>query len=156
MLDNGVWDLGPLPEGAKPVGFKWVFKTKRNANSKVKIYKARLVAKGYTQKEGIDNQKTFVPLSSKDSLRIIMALIAHLDSELHQMDVKREFIKGDIDEVIYMQQSENFVVGDPNKVVCKLKKSIYRLKQASHQWYCNFHQVITSFGFEGNCIEKHN
>lgn len=116
-------------------------------------YKARLVAKGYTLKEFIDYQEKFAPVSSNDSLRIIIALTAHLNLELHQMDVKTAFLNGDIDEVIYMQQLEKIVVGDPKKVVYKLEKSIYGLKQASHQWYRKFDQVITSFGFEMNCIE---
>ena len=96
---------------------------------------------------------TFAPVSSKDSVRVIMALTAYLDLELHQMDVKTAFLIGDIDEVIYMQQLENFVAGDPKKAVCKLKKSIYGLKKASCQWYHKFHQVITSFGFEVSYIE---
>ena len=90
-------------------------------------YKARLVAKGYTQKEGIDYKKPFFPVSSKDSFRPIMALVAHFDLELHWMDVKTAFINGDIDETIYMVQPENFVSGDTKKMVCKLK-SIYGLK----------------------------
>ena len=77
----------------------------------VKRYKARLVAKGFTQNEGIDFTETFSPVSSKDSFRTIMALVAHFDLELHQMDVKTAFLNGDIDETIYMVQPENFVSG---------------------------------------------
>jgi len=51
-----------------------------------------------------------------------MALIAHFDLELHQMDVKTAFLSGDIDEIIYMVQPENFVFGDPKNMVCKIKK----------------------------------
>ena len=91
-------------------------------------YKACLVAKGYTQKEGIDFKETFSPVSSKDSFRTIMALVAHYDLELHQMDVKTTFLNGNIDETIYMVQLENFVSGDPKNMVCKLTKSIYGLK----------------------------
>ena len=60
-----------------------------------------------------------------------MALVAHFDLELHQMDVKIAFLNGDIEETIYMVQPENFVSGDTKEMVCKLKKSIYGLKQAS-------------------------
>ncbi|KAG8498252.1 hypothetical protein CXB51_007407 [Gossypium anomalum] len=100
MQDNKVWELVPLLEGAKPIGCKRIFKTKRDANGNVERYKARLVAKGYTQKEGIDFTETFSPVSSKDSFRIIMALVAHFDLELHQMDVKTAFLNGDIEETI--------------------------------------------------------
>ena len=54
MKDNDVWDLVSLLEGVKPIGCKWIFKTKRNLKGDVERYKARLVTKGYTQKEGID------------------------------------------------------------------------------------------------------
>lgn len=102
MKDNDVWDLVPLPEGAKPIGCKWIFKTKKDSKGDVERYKARLVAKGFTQKEGIDYKKTFSPVSSKDSFKTIMVLVAHFDLELHQMDVKIAFFNGDIDETIYM------------------------------------------------------
>ena len=153
MEDNDVWDLIELPKGSKPIGCKWIFKTKRDSNGNVEIYKARLVAKGFTQREGIDYKETFSPVSSKDSFRTIMALVAHFDLELHQMDVKTAFLNGNIDETIYMVQLENFISGDPKSMVYKLKKSIYDLKQASREWYHKFHQVITSNGFEVNLVE---
>ena len=151
--DNDVWDLVPLPEGVKPIGCKWIFKTKRDSKGDVERYKARLVAKGYTQKKGIDYKETFSPVSSKDSFSTIMALVAHFDLELHQIDVKTAFLNSDIDETIYLVQPKNFVSGDTKRMVCKLKKSIYGLKQASRQWYCKFHQVIISSGFEMNMVD---
>ena len=75
---------------------------KRDSKGNVERYKARLVAKGYTQKEGIDYKETFSLVSSKDSFRTIMALVAHYDLELHQMDVNTAFINGDSNETIYM------------------------------------------------------
>ena len=153
MEDNDVWDLVPLPEDVKPIGCKLVFKTKRDSKGDVERYKARLVAKGYTQKEGINYKETFSPFSLKDSFRTIMALVAHFDLELHQMDVKTAFLNGDINETIYMVQPKNFVSRDTKKMVFKLKKSIYGLKQASRQWYYKFHQVIISYGFEMNMVD---
>ena len=67
----------------KPIGCKWIFKTKRDSKGDVERYKARLVAKGYTKKEGTEYKETFSPVSSKDSFRTIMALVAHFDFELH-------------------------------------------------------------------------
>ncbi|CAM8903118.1 unnamed protein product [Rhodiola kirilowii] len=141
MQDNKVWELVPLPEGVKPIGSKWIFRTKRDAKGNVERYKALLVAKGFNQKKGID-------------FRIIMALSAHFDLELHQIDVKTTFLNGDIDEVIYMVQPENFECGDSKNIVCKLRKSIYGLKQASRQWYFKFYQVIISYGFEANLMDE--
>ncbi|XXG86494.1 hypothetical protein AAC387_Pa11g1379 [Persea americana] len=143
-----------MQEGVKPIGCKWIFKTKRDSNGNVERSKARLVAKDFTQKEGIDFKETFSPVSSKDPFRTIMALVAHFDLELRQMDVKTAFLNGDIDKAIYMVQPENFELGDPKNMVCKLTKSIYRFKQAYRQWYHKFHQVIISFGFETNVVDN--
>ena len=137
----------------KPIFCKWIFKTKKDSKGNVERYKAHLVAKGFTQKEGIDYKETFSPVYLKDSFRIIMALVAHFNLELHHMDVKTVFLNGDIDEIIYMLQPENFMSGDAKQMVCKLKKSIYGLKQASRQWYYKFHQVIISFSFEMNLAD---
>ena len=99
---NQVWNLVELLEGCKKFGCKWVFKTKCDSKGNIEWYKARFVVKGFTQKEGIDYKETFSPVSSKDSFRIIMALVAHFDLELHQMDVKTAFLNGNIEETIYM------------------------------------------------------
>nr|CAN64237.1 hypothetical protein VITISV_042666 [Vitis vinifera] len=134
MRCNDVWDLFELPNGVKTIGCKWVFKTKKDSSGNVERYKVRLVAKGFNQKEGIDYTETFSPVSKKDSLRIILALVAHFDLELQQMDVKTASLNGELEEEVYMKQPEGFPSSDGEQLVCKLKKSIYGLKQASRQW----------------------
>jgi hypothetical protein len=107
------------------------------------------------QREGIDYNETFSPVSCKDSFRIIMALVVHYDLELHQMDVKTAFLNGDLYENVYMAQPKGFVVEGKENIECHLKKSIYGLKQASRQWYLKFDETIKKFGFkenEDNCI----
>ena len=91
MKDNDVCDLVPLPEGVKPIGFKWIFKTKKDSKGNVERYKACLVAKGFTQKEGIDYKETFSPVSLKDSFRIIMALMAHFNLSYIIWMLRRHF-----------------------------------------------------------------
>jgi len=122
MSTNDVWDLVEIPDGAKKVGCKWVYKTKYNSKGKVEKFKPRLVAKGFLQREGIDYNETFSPVSTKDSFRIVMALVAHYNLELHQMDVKTAFLNGDLPENVYMTQSEGFVVEDKEHMGCRLKK----------------------------------
>ena len=139
-----------MPKGAKVIGCKWVFKTKRDSLVNIERYKVRLVAKGCTQKEGIDYAETFSLVSKKDSLCIILALVAHFDHKLQQMDIETTFFNGDLEAEVYMKQLEGFSYREGEHLVCKLKKSIYDLKQTSHQWYYKFHEVISSFGF----IEK--
>ena len=137
-----------MPNGVKFVGCKWVFKTKNDSLGNIKRHKARLVAKGFTQREGIDYTETFSPIYKKDSLRIIMALVAHFDFDLHQMDVKTTFLNGNLEEEVYMKQPKGFSSSEGEHLVCKLRKSMYGLKQASRQWYLKFHEVITSFGLK--------
>jgi hypothetical protein len=131
MSANKVWDLEIIPNGAKTVGYKWVYKTKLDSQGNIERYKARLVAKGFTQREGIDYNETFSPVSCKDSFRIIMTLVAHYDLELHQMDVKIAFLNGDLKENVYMAQPKGFVMEGKERMGCYLKISIYGLKQAS-------------------------
>jgi hypothetical protein len=84
----------------------------------------------------------------------MMTLVAHFDLELYQMDVKTAFLNGDIDETIYMVQPKYFVSGDAKKMIYKLKKFIYGLKEAFRQWYHKFHQVVLSFDFEMNVVDE--
>ena len=129
-------------------------KTKSDSKENVEQFKARLVAKDFTQKEVVIMKLS--PVSKKDSFRIIMTLVAHYDLELHQMDVKTAFLNGDLFEDVYMAQPEGFVVDGKESMGCRLKKSIYGLKQASRQWFLKFDETIRKFGFkeneEDNCI----
>ena len=70
------------------------------------------------------------------------------------MDVKTIFLNGDIEEEVYMKQPEGFSSSVGEHLVCKLRKSIYGLKQASRQWYFKFHEVISSFGFVENPMDQ--
>ena len=83
-----------------------------------------------------------------------MTLVAHFDMELHQLDVKTTFLNGDLEEEVYMKQPERFITNGNDYIVCKLKKSICGLKQASRQWYLKFHDVISSFGFIENVMDQ--
>ena len=94
MRSNQVWELVDLPKGRKAVKNKWVLKIKRNADGNIERYKARLVAKWYTQQEGIDYEETFSPVVRFTSIRLILAIVASIDIELHQMDVKTTFLNG--------------------------------------------------------------
>ena len=62
-----------------------------------------------------------------------MALVAHYDSELHQMDVKTAFLNGDLYESVYMAQPKGFVKEGKERMECRLRKSIYGLKKASRE-----------------------
>ena len=146
MARNEVWELVDLPPGRKAIGNKWVFKVKRRADGSLDKFKARLVAKGYTQVEGVDYEETFSPVVRLSSIRLLLALVAHLDLELFQMDVKTAFLNGNLEEEIYMAQPIGFVTNGQDDKVCRLKRSIYGLKQSSRAWYFRFHEAINAFG----------
>ncbi|XP_071704731.1 uncharacterized protein [Rutidosis leptorrhynchoides] len=158
MYDNEVWDLVDLPPDSKAVGSKWIFKKKTYMDGNVHTFKARLVAKGFTQTHGVDYDETFSPVAMLKSIRILIAIAAYYDYEIWQMDVKTPFLNGYLSEDVYMEQPEGFVNPKyPNKV-CKLKRAIYRLKQASRSWNLRFDEKIKEFDFIQNeddiCVYK--
>ncbi|KAL0419100.1 UNVERIFIED_CONTAM: Retrovirus-related Pol polyprotein from transposon TNT 1-94, partial [Sesamum radiatum] len=121
LKDNNTWVLVPKPKTCSVVDCKWIFKIKEEDTSK--RFKARLVAKGFTQKKGIDYTEIFSPVVKYTTFRIILALTAHFNWELKQMDVKTAFLHGDLEENIYMQQPDGFVDKSKPDYVCLLKKS---------------------------------
>ncbi|GJV59624.1 retrotransposon protein, putative, ty1-copia subclass, partial [Tanacetum coccineum] len=116
----------------------------------VHTYKARLVAKGYTKTQGIDYEETFSPVADIRAIRILIAIAAYYDYEIWQMDVKTAFLNGCLNEEVYMEQPEGFVNPKYPNRVCKVKHSIYRLKQTSRQWNKRFADEIKKFGFTQN------
>ena len=110
ILQNHTWELVDLPPGSKPLGYKWIFKKKMKADGSINKYKARLVIKGYKQKEGLDYFDTYSPVTRISSIRMLIAIAAIHNLEIHQMDVKTAFLNGDLDEEIYKEQPEGFIV----------------------------------------------
>ncbi|KAK9942775.1 hypothetical protein M0R45_008423 [Rubus argutus] len=115
ILQNHTWELVDLPPGNKPLGYKWIFKRKMKADGSIDKYKARLVAKGYKQKEGLDYFDTYSPVTRITSIRMLIAIAALHNLEIHQMDVKTAFLNGDLEEEIYMEQPEGFIVPGQEK-----------------------------------------
>jgi hypothetical protein len=108
---NKTWDLVELPKDRKVVGCKWVYKLKKGVDDKVERYKEIPVEKRYSQKEGIDFHEIFSPVVKLVSIHVVLALVALLDLELEQLDVKRTFLHGYLDDDIYMEQPEGFFSG---------------------------------------------
>ena len=127
-----------------------MYKRKKGVDGKVETYKAILVAKGYSKKSGFDYEETFSPVAMIKSIRILLSIAVYYDYEIWKMDVKTAFLNGYLKENIYMMQPDGFIAEDQERMVCKLHKSIYGLKQASRLWNKRFDQVIKSFGFDQN------
>ncbi|GKC86078.1 retrotransposon protein, putative, ty1-copia subclass [Tanacetum coccineum] len=134
MKENEVWELVDLCPNAKTVGHKWLFKKKTDMYGAEHTYKALLEANGFTQTTWIDYEETFSPVVDIRAITILIAIAEFYDYEIWQIDVKTAFLNGYLNEEVYMEQPGGFISKKfPNRV-CKLKRSIYGLKQASRQW----------------------
>jgi hypothetical protein len=148
LSKNKTWELTELPKGKKPIGCKWVFKKKEAVSEKEgERFKARLVAKGYSQRHGIDYDEVFSPVVRHTSIRAVLALVADQDLELEQLDVKTAFLHGNLEEEIFMEQPEGFKQPGTENLVCRLKKSLYGLKQSPRQWYKMFDSYMIQIGY---------
>jgi hypothetical protein len=127
---NRTWILSVLPAGHKAIGLKWVFKVKKDPQCKIIKHKARLVAKGYAQREGVDFEEVYAPVARIETVRLIIALAAQKGWQIHHMDVKLAFLNGDLVEEVYVQQPPDFFARGSSGKVLKLKKALYRLRQA--------------------------
>jgi hypothetical protein len=105
------------------------------------------VARGFSQKEGIDYDEIFAPVARYSSIKIIISLAAVFGWKLHQMDVKTAFLNGEVEQEVYIEQPEGFIIHDKRSHVCKLKKALYGLKQAPRAWYGRIDSFLQSLGF---------
>lgn len=149
LEDNDTYEIVPLPVGQTVVGGRWVYalKTDQNGDSK---FKARYVAKGYSQVPGVDFNETFAPTARFTSIRLLMQIALQENLSVHQMDVKSAYLNAPIDCDLYMQQPEGYEQfgKDGEKLVFKLKRSLYGLKQSGRNWNTMMHDYLTNEGFE--------
>ena len=148
--ENKTWDLVVAPRGANVLESMWVYKIKKGSQGQAINHKSRFVVKGCSQKEGIDYNETFAPVAMSPTIRLLLALAAAEDWELHNMDVDVAFLNSDVDEVIYVKQPEGFEKFGPNgeTLVCRLNKSVYGLKQAPRNWNQVIDQWLRQNGLE--------
>ena len=130
------------------MGAKWVYTIKTNQEGE-ETYKARFVAKGYSQISDIDYQETFAPTARMSSIRMLLQRAVQNEMIIHQMDVKTAFLNAPIDCEIYIDQPEGFEKhGDHSEsLVCKLKKSLYGLKQSGRNWNNLLHTYLINENF---------
>ena len=146
LMSNQTWELAELQLGKKALHNKWVYRIKEEHDGN-KRYKARLVVKGFQQKEGVDYNEIFSPVVKLTTIRLVLKIVVAENLHLEQLDVKTAFLHGDLEEELYMRQPEGFIKEDRKNLVCRLKKSLYGLKQALRQWYKKFDSFMSSHGF---------
>ncbi|KAJ6917850.1 Retrovirus-related Pol polyprotein from transposon RE1 [Populus alba x Populus x berolinensis] len=122
---NQTWMLVNRPAHKKAIAVKWVYRTKFNADGSINKHKARLVVKGYAQMFGVDFFETFAPVARLDTIRMLFALAAQNDWTIHQMDVKSAFLNGYLEEEIFVELPEGFIVQGEEEKVYLLKKALY-------------------------------
>ncbi|GAV58961.1 LOW QUALITY PROTEIN: Pkinase domain-containing protein/LRR_1 domain-containing protein/RVT_2 domain-containing protein/LRR_8 domain-containing protein, partial [Cephalotus follicularis] len=152
---NNTWDMVSLPTDKSAIGCKWVYAVKVNPDGSIARLKTRLVAKGYAQVYGVDYSDTFSPVAKLSSIRLLVSLAAIHHWPLYQLDVKNTFLNGDLHEDVYMEQPPGFVAQGESNKVCKLKRSLYGLKQSPRAWFGRFTDVVLSFGLS-RCDSDHS
>ncbi|SGY55152.1 BQ5605_C006g03978 [Microbotryum silenes-dioicae] len=146
-----------VPPGATIVTSKFVWKTKRDARGDVTGRKARLVAQGNRQRDGIDFSETFAPVARFSSIRCLLALAAANGYHVHQADIDKAYLHGELDHDIWMTTPRGFDF--PSNKVLRLRRSIYGLKQAGRIWNRHIDTSLRSLGYKAtgtdHCIYSH-
>ena len=131
LKKNRTWDLVKIHVPKKLICSKWVFKSKNGIPSiEDSCFKVRVMAKGFSQIPGVDYTDMFSPMVKHNSIRALLGIVAHHDHELEQHDVKTAFLNGYLEEEIYMEQPKGIVDLEKKDLFCKLKRSLYGLKQS--------------------------
>ena len=147
LAANETWCVERLPAGAKPIPTKFVYKSKRGPSGEIERYKARLVVQGCRQEEGLDFIKGEIsaPVSNRSVVRVMLALAAALDVELHSMDVTSAFLHGELEETVYVQGPPGYETKPGYGY--RLLKPLYGLKQAPRCWYTKLSSRLAEMGF---------
>ena len=148
LKENETFEKTTLPDGQTALGGRWVYAKKEGPGGE-EIYKSRYVAKGFSQVKGIDYEETFSPTAKLTSLRMLMQIAVQSDLIVHQMDAVSAYLNSEIDAEIYVEQPKGFIKTDDSgrKLVWKLKKSLYGLKQSGRNWNNMLHNFLISEKF---------
>ncbi|KAI0526984.1 hypothetical protein KFK09_002580 [Dendrobium nobile] len=138
----------PAPSDKPVLGSKWTFKTKINPDRQLTNYKARLVAQGCSQEFGVNFTETFSPVAKMVTICMLLTVALTNNWSIKQLDISNAFLHGDLHDEVYMRQPKGFEDIQFLKHVCKLRKSIYGLKQSPRQWFHKLTKFLQHLGFQ--------
>lgn len=147
----GTWEYVALPMGKRPVGHKWVFTVKYTPTGQLDKFKARLTAQGFSQIYGDDFLETFSPTMRAESLRVLLAIAAHEDLHIRQIDVVSAYPRSKLHADVYMKPPKGLEC--PAGKVLKLETSLYGLKQSGREWYIEACHGLEGIGLRPTTIE---
>eukprot|EP00253_Pinus_taeda_P029525 PITA_29525 len=145
---NNTCELVPQSKDKNIIGTKRVFRNKLNEDGEVTRNKTILVCKIYAQVEGIDFEETFAPFSRMKSIKMFLSYACLRKIKVYEMDVKLAFLNGELEEEVYIEQLEGFLLTDKEKYVSRLNKALYGLKQAPRAWYTHLDRYLHQQGFK--------
>lgn len=151
LIDTGcLTPVAQIPATCKPITVKPVFTVKTDDNGSIIKYKTRIVARGFLQRPGVDFTETYAGVAASTSIRVLLALKACLGGELCQYDIKHAFLNGDIKEDVFVKltsdQGTSLWRSFPRLqgvLTYKVRKGLYGLKQAGHQWQQKLSECLT-------------
>lgn len=149
LVKNGTWTFTTLPPHRKAIGFKCVFRVKKNPDGAQNKYMEHLFAKGFHQVHWKYFSETFSPVVKPTTIRIILTLALTHKWEMQHIDINNAFINGHLNEEINMKEPPGFESADKNQV-CRLHRALYGLKQVPSAWYERLKHVLLTFGFKAS------
>nr|KAJ0204922.1 hypothetical protein LSAT_V11C500296580 [Lactuca sativa] len=149
-----VWTLVPRPSGKTITGTCWVYRNKVDKDVIITRNKARLVAQGFTQIESIDYGETFAPVARIEAIRLFLAYASYMNFIVYQMDVKKAFLHGVLEEEVFLNQPPGFMDKDHPDYVYRLDKAVYGLKQAPRAWYETLTSYLLENGYRRGAIDN--
>jgi hypothetical protein len=144
LMSNGTCEPVPRPRGSNFITDKWVFTHKFLSDGTFDRYKAHWVLWDFTQRPGVDYGEIFSPVVKPATVRTVLTLATSRAWPIQQLDVKNAFLHDTLSEMVFCSQPTGFAKPD---LVCRLNKTLYRLKHAPQAWYSRFATYLTSLGF---------
>jgi len=147
LMHNGTWNLVHPHSTMNLVECKWVFKIKRKSDGSIDRYKARLVAKEFHQQPSIDFDETYSQVVKPTTIRMVLSLAVTHNWPIRQLDVQNAFLRGNLEENVYMSQPPGFVHPLYLNHVCHLQQALYELKQAPRAWFSRLSFTLCKMEF---------